>query len=156
MLGAYAVGKTSMVRQYVQSIFDEKYLITVGVKIDKIVVSLDGEEVQLLLWDVAGAEDRFSVPSSYVQGASGYILVADGTRAHTVPVALDLVDQINGDVGKLPFVVALNKADLEEEWEVDEPLLEPLQRFGYPILRTSAKTGEGVQEAFLALTRLIL
>ena len=55
MLGAYSVGKTSMVRRYVESIFDEKYLITLGVKIDKIRVALDDREVQLILWDIARA-----------------------------------------------------------------------------------------------------
>ena len=156
MLGAYSVGKTSLVRRYVESIFGERYLITLGVKIDKIRVALEDREVQLILWDIAGAEDRFSVPTSYIRGASGYILVVDGTRSHTVEVALDLIDQIREDVGELPFVVALNKADLVDEWEVSDQVLEPLREFGCPILNSSAKTGTGVKEAFVAITRLLV
>ena len=156
MLGAYSVGKTSLFRRYVESIFDEKYLITLGVKIDRIRVALDDREVQLILWDIAGAEDRFSVPTSYVRGASGYILVVDGTRSHTVEVALDLIDQIGEDVGEIPFVVALNKVDLVEEWEVSDQILEPLREFQCPILSSSAKTGAGVKEAFVAITRLLV
>ena len=120
MLGAYAVGKTSLARRYVESIFDEKYLITIGVKIDTTRVALDDQEVELMLWDIVGVEDRYSVPSTYVRGASGYLLVVDGTRRHTVEVALDLIDQIREDVGELPFVVALNKSNLVEEWEVGD------------------------------------
>ncbi len=156
MLGAYGVGKTSLIRRYVESIFDEKYLITVGVRIEKKRVDLDDLHVELLLWDIAGVEDRYSVPSRYVRGASGYILVIDGTRAQTVEVALDLIDQIGEDVGKLPFVLALNKSDLVEQWEVSEPMLEPFERLQCPVLRSSARTGEGVEEAFVALTRLLV
>lgn len=156
MLGAYGVGKTSLIRRYVESIFDEKYLITVGVRIEKKRVDLDDLHVELLLWDIAGVEDRYSVPSHYVRGASGYILVIDGTRAQTVEVALDLIDQIGEDVGKLPFVLALNKSDLVEQWEVSEPMLEPFERLQCPVLRSSARTGEGVEEAFVALTRLLV
>ncbi len=156
MLGAYGVGKTSLVRRYVESIFDEKYLITVGVRIEKKRVDLDDLHVELLLWDIAGVEDRYSVPSHYVRGASGYILVIDGTRAQTVEVALDLIDQIGEDVGKLPFVIALNKSDLVEQWEISEPMLEPFERLQGPVLRSSARTGEGVEEAFVALTRLLV
>lgn len=156
MLGAYAVGKTSLARRYVESIFDEKYLITIGVKIDKTRVDLDDQEVELMLWDIAGVEDRYSVPSTYVRGASGYLLVVDGTRRHTVEVALDLIDQIREDVGELPFVVALNKSNLVEEWEVGDQILEPFRKFKCPILRSSARTGAGVEEAFVALTRLLV
>ena len=35
MLGAFAVGKTSLVQRYVHSLYSDKYLTTVGVKIDK-------------------------------------------------------------------------------------------------------------------------
>ena len=156
MLGAYAVGKTSLVRRYVESLFDERYLITIGVKIDRKKVEVDGRAVQLILWDVAGAEDHFSVPSSYVRGASGILLVVDGTRGNTVEVGLDLIEQIGEDIGRLPFVVAVNKEDLVDEWEVEDSMLEPFRELGAPVVRSSALTGEGVEEAFAGLTRLLL
>ena len=58
MLGAASVGKTSLVRRFVESIFSEKYQATIGVKIDRKLVELDGAQVSLLLWDFQG-EDEF-------------------------------------------------------------------------------------------------
>jgi GTPase SAR1 family protein len=52
MLGAFAVGKTSLVRQYVFSIFSGSYQTTLGVKIDKKSLEVDGEMVELILWDL--------------------------------------------------------------------------------------------------------
>ena len=63
LLGAPGVGKTSLVRRFVESLFDESYLRTIGVKIDKKRVSVGGQDVTLMLWDVAGAEERFMSPA---------------------------------------------------------------------------------------------
>ena len=65
MLGAFAVGKTSLVKQYVSGIFSEKYHTTVGVKIDKKMVEVDGQSMTLILWDLHG-EDEFSKDSGIV------------------------------------------------------------------------------------------
>ena len=74
MLGTLAVGKTSLVRRFVQSMFGENYKTTIGVKVDKKTVTLEGREVQLMLWDLAG-EDRFNgLQTTYVRGSAGLIL----------------------------------------------------------------------------------
>lgn len=156
LLGVSGVGKTSLVRQFVESLFDEKYLTTIGVKIDKKVVQVDGQEVTLMLWDVAGAEERFSVPSSYVRGAAGYILVADGTRPETLPGAFELADQIARDVGRLPYVLVLNKADLVDQFRLQESDADGREAAPLQVLRASAKTGEGVDEAFMRLARALV
>jgi len=155
MLGYYGVGKTSLVRRFVSSIFEDKYLTTIGVKVDKKVVALAGREVRLMLWDIAGAEDRFSVPMSFVRGSSGYLLVVDGTRAESLDRGLELVEQVEAELGRLPYVVALNKADLVDAWQLDAARLARLDCLGRPVLRSSAKTGEGVEEAFRALAELV-
>src|SRR3954468_24614299 len=90
MLGGYRVGKTSLVRRFVSSLYSDGYHATIGVKVDEKVVNLDAQDLKLMLWDVGGAEDHFTVPTSYVRGASGYLLVIDGTRAETLDRALDL------------------------------------------------------------------
>lgn len=54
MLGGFSVGKTSLVRRYVHSVFSDAYLTTVGVKIDKKIVTLPDRTVNLILWDLAG------------------------------------------------------------------------------------------------------
>ena len=79
MLGAFSVGKTSLVKRFVQSIFSETYLTTVGVKIDKKNVELSDRIVTLILWDLAGEDDIASLRMSYLRGSAGYVLVADGT-----------------------------------------------------------------------------
>jgi len=57
MLGSFAVGKTSLVQRFVNSIFSEKYLTTIGVKIDQKIVNVNDKEVNLLLWDIHGEDD---------------------------------------------------------------------------------------------------
>jgi small GTP-binding protein len=154
MLGAHGVGKTSLVRRYVHSIFSEKYHSTIGVKIDKREVQVDDRLVKLLLWDVAGEESNFSIPPSYMVGAAGGLLVIDGTRRETVETACDIFERLRSTAGDIPVVIVLNKADLADEWEIEDVSLKCFE--GRPVLKSSAKTGEGVEEAFLLLTRTIL
>jgi small GTP-binding protein len=156
MLGAFGVGKTSLVRRYVQSIFADTYLTTVGVKIDKKTVTVGGEPVILLLWDIAGEDEVSPVRLSYLRGASGYILVADGTRAETLDIASSMQSRVTSEIGSVPFLVLLNKADLQESWEITREPVESLESAGWSILRTSAKTGEGVDEAFTELAQRIV
>ena len=156
LLGAFAVGKTSLVARFVQSLFSEKYHTTVGVKIDKKVLTARGQEMTLMIWDIAGEDEFHAVEASYLRGASGYLLVADGTRRRTLDQALALQRRMQAALGALPFVVLLNKADLVGQWEVSEDDLEPITSQGWPCLKTSARTGEGVEAAFLALAEKLL
>lgn len=153
VLGAFGVGKTTLVRRFVQSIFSEAYLTTVGVKIDKKTVTVGADPVTLILWDVAGEDDVNAVRMSYVRGAAGYFLVADGTRAETLTVASSIRARLAGEIGSVPFMLLLNKADLQDGWEIARPPIESLEHAGWTVLRTSAKTGEGVEEAFQELAR---
>ena len=156
MLGASAVGKTSLVARFVHGHFSEKYLTTMGVKIDKKQVQVDGEDVVLMLWDMQG-EDRFQkVQMSYLRGTSGYLLVADGTRRDTIDRALLLQADAAGVAGEVPFYLILNKADLVEEWDVDDATRADLESKGWTIVTSSAKTGENVEETFAGLARRML
>ena len=156
MLGAFAVGKTSLVARYVKSVFSEKYLTTVGVKVDKKDVTVDDRDVSLMLWDINGQDDYQAVQQSYLRGTSGYLLVVDGTRRATLETVSKLQQVVESVAGPVPFVVVLNKADLSQEWQVDERGLMKIADRGWPIVRTSAKTGEGVEETFTKLTRAML
>ena len=118
MLGGYSVGKTSLVKRFVDSVFSETYLTTVGVKIDKKTVDLGERAVNLILWDVAGEDDVSTVRMSYLRGCAGYVLVADGTRPSTLDVALSLRERVEAEHGRLPFVLLLNKSDLQEQWAI--------------------------------------
>ncbi len=156
MLGSFAVGKTSLVHQFVKSIFSEKYLSTVGVKIDKKSIVCNQKDVDLILWDIHGEDDFQSVRMSYLKGAFGYLLVVDGTRKNTLDTALMLHQKVLDTIGKIPFVMLINKFDLIYEWEIDEHTIDQLKKEGFSILNTSAKTNTGVEEAFLELTNQML
>jgi small GTP-binding protein len=153
MVGQFGVGKTSLVRRFVESIFDERYHSTIGVKIDRKDLAVGSVPVTLMLWDIAGEDDREQLKVSHLRGASGYILVADGCRAGTLAKAVDLKRRIVEQIGDLPFVLALNKADLRNQWEVRG---EAISEHGWPTFETSAKAGSGVEEMFQALARKLL
>lgn len=156
LLGTSGVGKTSLVAQFVHSIFSEKYLTTVGVKIDKKNVTVEGTEVTLVIWDLAGDDDFQRLQTSYLRGTSGYLLVADGTRRVTLDQALELQKRVAETLGSAPFILALNKADLAPQWEVEEARVASLAAQNFTILKTSAKEGAGVEEAFAQLARRMI
>jgi small GTP-binding protein len=156
MLGAFGVGKTSLVRRYVQSIFSDAYLTTVGVKIDKKTLTVGDESLILLLWDIAGEDDVSPIRMTYLRGAAGYLLVVDGTRAETLEVATDIQSRVKAEIGTAPFVVLLNKADLLETWDLAQSSVDSLAAAGWKMIRTSAKTGEGVEEAFQELAKRMI
>jgi small GTP-binding protein len=153
LLGGFGVGKTSLVSRYVHSIFSDKYLTTVGVKIDKKSVTLDGTVVDLVIWDIYGQDDYQKVRMSYLRGAAGYLLVADGTRRSTLDTALALHDGAQATVPNASFTLVVNKADLADQWEISDGLLDGLVHRGWRVLKTSAKTGFEVEDAFVTLAR---
>lgn len=156
MVGAFAVGKTSLIKRFVKSIFDEKYLTTVGVKIDKKIVEVDGQKVMLVLWDMEGQDCFHTINTSYLRGASGYLLVADGTRGETLEDAVKLRACVEKEIGQIPFLLLVNKSDLTKAWEIGEDALHSLSDSGVEVVITSAKTGSGVENAFSDLSRRML
>lgn len=152
-IGAYAVGKTSLLARFVKSIFNEKYLTTIGVKIDKKIVTVDGQDVMLMLWDLAGEDEFSQLKTSYLRGTSGYLLVADRTRPNTLETAFQLKTKVENELGEVPFILVFNKSDLVDEIKIDRSEIDKLAQSGWQVIETSAKTGQGVEEAFLTLTR---
>ena len=156
MLGAFAVGKTSLVRQFVFSIFSGKYQTTLGVKIDKKSLQFDDQLVEMILWDLAGEDDFIKVPESYLRGSSGAVLVVDGTRGETLQVATELYKKLEGTVGKVPVTLMVNKSDLKDQWNVDRHALDELDDIGWHVIETSAMTAENVNQAFHDLAQRLL
>ncbi len=148
MVGVFGTGKTCLVQQYVHSIFSVKYLSTVGVKIDKKEVQVGDQPVTLMLWDLEGRDSNRDVNGGYVRGAHGLIYVADGTRRETVEQLSEIQDMVTGVVGEIPSVMALNKIDLTDEWQLGSSDENPPGPNGVHRIRTSAKTGEGVEATF--------
>jgi len=155
MLGTFAVGKSSLTERFVKSIFSEKYHSTVGVRIQKRSVEVDKETIDLIIWDLAGEDEFVSLRTAYLRGASGYILVADGTRPNTLTTAIEMHHSASRALGGVPFILMVNKADRLEDWSVDESELDALIQRGWRVFRTSARTGEGVTDGFVQLARII-
>lgn len=156
LIGAYAVGKTSLVRKFVSGIFSDDYLTTVGVKIDQRTVSVDDRDVKLMIWDLAGRDEFQTVRKSYLLGATGFLFVADGTRAETLDAVREELEEIRESFSGMPSLLLINKSDLTDEWEVDDEMLAPFREENLEIFTTSAKSGDHVEEAFDSLTRLML
>ena len=155
MLGAFAVGKTSLVERYVRGNYNAKYQTTVGVKINWKVVKSDESELKLIIWDLAGEDEFQKVKVTNLKGSHGYLVVADGTRSATLEIARELQQRALDVIGPVPFVLLLNKTDLTDEWEIDESSLQQMSESGWEIFRTSAKNGSGVEEAFIRIAGLV-
>ena len=157
LLGTFSVGKTSLVEQYVHSIFSDKYLSTVGVKISKKVLNQDGQDVTLVLWDMEGRDAYVDINVSYLRGAMGFFVVADGTRTETLDAAIGIRKLALEKIGAgIPNYLLINKADIVDSWEITESALKNVEQQGIKVLRTSAKTGLAVEEAFSSLTKDML
>lgn len=156
MIGPFAVGKTSLVRQYVESLFSDKYHTTIGVKISKKQITCAEQPVQLMLWDIEGVDAFTELRASYLRGASGILLVVDGTRPATIKQIGELRSIVNAYLDDVPLIVLINKSDLLDQWHVDESELAKLRDEGIKVLETSAKTGAGVETAFMSLTQNML
>ena len=155
MIGAFSVGKTSLVEKYVRSIFSDKYLSTVGLKISKKQLNVDDKDVSLVLWDMEGKDDFMDLNMSYLRGSMGFLAVADLTRMETVDVALQIRRVALELLGNIPNILLLNKSDLPD-WEFSEQQIEALRASGVEIMLTSAKENIGVEEAFYTLAKQML
>jgi len=156
MLGSFSVGKTSLVRRFVESIFSEAYQTSIGVKVDKKVVRANDEDVALVLWDIHGEDVYQKIRMSYLRGMSGYLLVIDGTRRQTLDDALALNERVIQEAGKVPAILVFNKSDLADKWQIDSARESELIAAGWNIVRTSAKTGNSVEDVFSKLAAATL
>ncbi|MBK9259094.1 MAG: GTP-binding protein [Polyangiaceae bacterium] len=156
LLGPTGVGKTSLVMRFVRSIFSDAYHTTIGTKIETKQVQCGERSVDLVIWDLSGEDEFQRVRLSYLRGSAGYLVVADGTRRHTLETALTLDSAAADVIGDAPRVLVLNKSDLRVFWEINDNDEKDLVAKGWPLVETSAKTGAGVEDAFLVLTQALL
>lgn len=156
LVGGFAVGKTSLIQQYVKGIFSEDYLTTVGVKIDQRTERIQDQDLLFMIWDLAGRDEFAAVKKSYLRGANGIIYVADGTRRETLAAAREEFVEIEASNPDAHCQLLLNKCDLTDDWEVSEDDLAFFRERDLSILSTSAKTGEHVADAFQLLAGSML
>ena len=151
MVGEFAVGKTSLTQKFVNNVFSEKYLTTIGVKIDTAIVG----DTKLIVWDVAGRDSLSPINSSYLVGAAGIVLVADGTRPETVEQLAQIWDTVKERIGDIPIVVAFNKSD-SPDWQIPNKSREDFEKRGWSMFDTSAKEAVNVAALFEELVAQIM
>ena len=162
LLGDFSVGKTSLVRQFVEKTFSDEYLSTVGVKISKKSIELqqdhDEAKLNLLIWDLAGGDDYSKVTSGYLAGAAGILMVCDATRKSTIGMLEMYSNQLKKiNKADLPAVLLVNKIDLTDLREIKDEDIEAIsEKLQITWHLTSAKTGEGVETGFETLANLII
>lgn len=149
LLGDFAVGKTSLVRRFIEGRFDDKYLSTIGVKISRKPMKRADHVLNLLIWDLAGGDDYSKMGNHYLRGAVGALIVCDLTRPDTLE-ALGFYTKQLRDINENAAIVFIgNKVDLEDARQInDEQLKTIAAKKQVPFLLTSAKTGVSVADAF--------
>jgi len=153
LAGSFGVGKTSLFNQFIYNKFDDKYLTTIGVKVNKKVVNIDGRELSILLWDIAGEVSQDKVPVTYFLGASGVIYVFDLSRPTTYKNIAEDIEYLKGILDGGVIRVVGNKKDLV----TDEQLENIREQLELPFdIATSAKTGENVEDLFFDIGKALL
>lgn len=160
LIGDFAVGKTSLIRRFTESRFSESYLSTIGIRVSRKTLQILDPSLQtltLLIWDTAGSEPFTNVVRSYYRGARGAALVCDTTRTETVTSLVQYAREFHDVNPDVPLVIMANKIDLRGARAVpNEQILEIAHLLDAPLFFTSARTGEGVEEAFQRLGQLIV
>lgn len=160
MIGDFGVGKTSMIRRFVDRQFSDQYLSTVGVKISSKIIELEGVKqrenvtAKLLIWDLEGHTKFKGIAPTYLQGASGVLIVADVSRSETIERISEHIQLYSSVNPKGVIIIALNKVDL-----IDDEKLALLVEIAHSLSKdkviavytTSAKTGKDVDEIFYKL-----
>ena len=161
LIGDGGVGKTSLIGRYVHNKFDNKYLRTIGTKVSRKEICFECTESQVkvklgaMIWDIMGQKAfRGLLQDAYFHGANGLIAVCDLTQRQTLESLNEWIDSVASVVGKIPTVILANKKDLDDQQEFGVKELRFLaETLDAPFLLTSAKTGENVDEAFVAIGR---
>lgn len=153
ILGGTAVGKTSLVKQFVEGIFSDKYLTSIGVKIDKRQVESQ-PPVQLMIWDLEGIDKYCGFNPRYLRGASAMIIVTDQTRLNSLSESLEIFS-LAKKANDIPSILAINKTDMPESMKWGESNLQTHASQFDEIHFTSAKTGIAVENLFTSIAKLV-
>ena len=162
VLGDMAVGKTSLINQYIEHTFLEDYRPTLGVNIISKDIEIEqiGSLIRLIFWDIAGQDKYENYRQTYYEGCSGVLFVYDITR-HDTFINIEskwLKDLLNNIKKRCDFLLLGNKIDLKENrvvtYEEGERLANKINAIDF--IETSALNGKNVDKAFLRLIQRIL
>ena len=154
LLGHFGVGKTSLMRRFVENTFSEDYRVTLGVQIQKKTIDLPGRKsLSMIIWDIEGNTTIKNTRSSYMLGSSGYIYVFDATRIDTFSELNEEIEFLMNQYPKAKIKVIANKIDMVNKPSLIDLLATKEIQCDY---FTSAKTGSMVNEMFEALAKEIV
>jgi small GTP-binding protein len=163
LLGDAAVGKTSLIRRFVEDMFDDKYVVTLGTKVTMKELNIEVPDpkqpmkITLMIWDILGQKELKRLQTGFYRGASGALIVAEITRKETLDSTDDWIQSLFNIVGTVPVLLLLNKRDLDEQVAVkQENFVDLAKKYETTYLLTSAKTGENVDIAFKRLSEMII
>ncbi len=150
LLGHFGVGKSSLIRRFVENTFTEDYKVTIGVHILKKDVKVEDDTVSLIIWDLEGTDDIKQVRSSYLLGTHGFIYVFDSSRPSTFENINEEIAFIEQEYNPPKLQVVGNKVDLVDLKKLKSIIKENGFRCDY---LTSAKNGDNVNEMFSELAK---
>ena len=156
--GNASVGKTSLLRRYVDGFFDDSTIMTVGVEFFIKEIHYDDVYCTLQLWDLGGQKRFRYLLENYVMGARGALLLFDLTK---MPRIGDLLEWVNiarlHDIN-LPILLVGSKNDLEDIVAVDDDSALHIKNTFNLIeyIKTSAKSGYNIEKPFELLTKKLI
>ncbi len=157
ILGEQYVGKTSLIRRYIENIFIPSYKCTIGIDFFSKILTINNKEINLKIWDTAGEERFRNMTNQYYNRTDGIILVFDLTDINTMYKIQYWIDQIKEKVNSddISLVLIGNKSDLERKisYENCEKFSEDLN---IKYFETSALSDDNVNEIFYYLLNEII
>ena len=158
LIGNSSVGKSSLLVRFVDDVWEENFVPTIGVDFKLKTLEIDGKKVKLQIWDTAGQERFKNITASYYRGGNGVLVVYDITDRDSFTNLTSWLIEIEKNANKNVFKLLIgNKNDLESERKVTtEEGKEFADSNGMKFIETSAKTADKVYEAFELLTKEII
>ncbi|XP_059749930.1 ras-related protein Rab-2A-like [Balaenoptera ricei] len=151
IIGDTGVGKSCLLLQFTDKRFQPVHDLTIGVEFGARMITIDGKQIKLQIWDTAGQGSFRSITRSYYRGAAGALLVYDITRRDAFNhLTTWLEDARQHSNSNMVIMLIGNKSDLESRREVKREEGEAFAReHGLIFMETSAKTASNVEEAFI-------
>lgn len=157
VIGNGAVGKTSLIKKFTKGTFEKDYIKTIGAQLSNYIKEIHGDTIRLLFWDIAGQEDFNFLQHLFYKESKAAIIVysleENELGQNSFTHIKNWCQEVKEYCGDIPIVLFANKVDLVDENSIDTAQIQTLvdeYNFLYLSL-TSAKTGQGVIEAFNAI-----
>jgi small GTP-binding protein len=156
LLGVSGVGKSSLVRRFVEDRFDREQNPSIAMSIFSGTVELGDVSLEMMLWDPAGADTGAQYNRSFISGASGLIFVVDATKPQTLDHLLEAQAKERGFIGSRPAILVVNKTDLTGDFALSKAQIDAASKLDWRLIQASAKTGDNVSQVFTKLAELML